>query len=162
MNKKKSTLNSKISIILRWPIINSPPDYLLWSKNHYFETSRFSMCLSNVFTTGPSSSHPDAHWFRLERGWHTLKATCRDFSFPPELLTAESVRLGVRQRSVKIARLKLSSHPNFPSLCSVGYVQNHTRGIYPGHYPTNSFCKLCRAFIPVPGTSVRSVRLSYS
>ena len=25
-------------------------------------------------------------------------------------------------------------------LCSVGYVQNHTRGIYPEYYPTKNFC----------------------
>ena len=42
-------------------------------------------------------------------------------------------------------------------LCSVGYVQNHTRGIYPGYYPTKNFCKFCRTFIPVPGTCVSSV-----
>ena len=46
----------------------------------------------------------------------------------------------------------------FPRLCSVGYVQNHARGIYPGYYPTKNFCKFCRTFIPVPGTSVSSVR----
>ena len=42
-------------------------------------------------------------------------------------------------------------------LCSVGYVQNQTRG----YYPTTTFCKFCRTFIPVPGTSVRYVRHSY-
>ena len=30
--------------------------------------------------------------------------------------------------------------------------------IYPGIARTRNFCKLCRAFIPVPGTSVSSVR----
>ena len=35
---------------------------------------------------------------------------------------------------------------------------NHTRGIYPGYYPTKDSCKFCKAFIPVPGTSVSSVR----
>ena len=49
---------------------------------------------------------------------------------------------------------------NLPRLCSVGYVQNHTRGIYPGYHPTKNFCKFCRTFIPVPETSVSSVRLS--
>ena len=39
-----------------------------------------------------------------------------------------------------------------PRLCSVRYVQNHIRGIYPGYYPTKNFCKFCRTFIPVPGT----------
>ena len=38
---------------------------------------------------------------------------------------------------------------------------NHTRGIYPGYYPTKNFCKFCRTFIPVPGTSGSSVRQSY-
>ena len=30
-------------------------------------------------------------------------------------------------------------------------------GIYPGYYPTYNFCKFCRTFIPVPGTSGCSV-----
>ena len=50
------------------------------------------------------------------------------------------------------------SGSKFSTLCSVGYVQNHTRGIYRGYYPTKNFCKFCRTFIPVPGTSVSSVR----
>ena len=41
---------------------------------------------------------------------------------------------------------------------SVGYVQNHTRGIYPEWYPANKFWKFCKTCIPVPGTSVSSVR----
>ena len=40
-------------------------------------------------------------------------------------------------------------------------MQNHTRGIYPGYYRTENFCKFCRTFIPVPGTSVSSVAVSY-
>ena len=38
---------------------------------------------------------------------------------------------------------------------------NHTRGIYPGYYPTNNFCKICRVLIPVTGTSGSSGRRSY-
>ena len=38
---------------------------------------------------------------------------------------------------------------------------NHTRGIYPGYYPTKKFCEFCRTFIPVPGTSGSYVRHSY-
>ena len=36
---------------------------------------------------------------------------------------------------------------------------NHTRGVYPGYYPTKNFCEFCiyRTFIPVPGTSGSSV-----
>ena len=49
----------------------------------------------------------------------------------------------------------------FPRLCSVGYVQNHTRGIYRRYYPTKNFCKFCRTFIPVPGTCVGYVRHSH-
>ena len=49
------------------------------------------------------------------------------------------------------------THMNFARLCSVGYVRNHTRGFYPGYYPTKNFCKLCRTFIPVPGSYVSSV-----
>ena len=30
---------------------------------------------------------------------------------------------------------------------------DHTRCVYPGYYPVKKTCKLCRAFIPVPGTS---------
>ena len=41
---------------------------------------------------------------------------------------------------------------------SVGYTQNHTRGIYPGYYPANNFCNFCRTLRPVPGTSESSVR----
>ena len=41
---------------------------------------------------------------------------------------------------------------------SVGYTQNDTRGIYPGYYPTNDICNLCRTLIPVPGSSGSSVR----
>ena len=38
---------------------------------------------------------------------------------------------------------------------------NHTRDVYPGYYPdTKNFCKFCRTFIPVPGTSGSSVRQS--
>ena len=40
------------------------------------------------------------------------------------------------------------------SLCSVGYVQNHSRGIT----RTLNYCKLCATFIPIPGTSESSVR----
>ena len=51
----------------------------------------------------------------------------------------------------------------FSRLCSLGYVQNHARGIYPGHYPTKNFRKFCRTFVPVSGTSVSSVRpVSYT
>ena len=38
---------------------------------------------------------------------------------------------------------------------------NRTRGIYPGYNPTKNFCKFCRPFVPVPGTSGDSVRHSY-
>ena len=41
---------------------------------------------------------------------------------------------------------------------SVGYTQNHTRGIYPGYYPTKKLCTICRTLIPVPGTSGCSAR----
>ena len=46
------------------------------------------------------------------------------------------------------------------SICvlSVGYTQNHTRGIYPRYYPTNNFCKFYRTLIPVPRPSESSVR----
>ena len=30
--------------------------------------------------------------------------------------------------------------PNIARLCSSGYAQNHTRGIYPGYYPTKNLC----------------------
>ena len=48
-------------------------------------------------------------------------------------------------------------------LCSVfcRVRTNRTRSIYPGCYPTENSCKLCRAFIPVPGASGSSVRHSY-
>ena len=39
------------------------------------------------------------------------------------------------------------THMNFARLCSVGYVSNHTRGFYPGYYPTKNFCKFCKTFI---------------
>ena len=60
--------------------------------------------------------------------------------------------------------MSLIHRPSYPKeysnvvFCSLGYLQNHTRGIYPAYYPTKNFCKFCRTFIPVPGTSVRSVR----
>ena len=41
---------------------------------------------------------------------------------------------------------------------SVGYTQNHTRGIYPGYYLTKNLCNFCRTLMSVPGTSKRSVR----
>ena len=41
---------------------------------------------------------------------------------------------------------------------SVGYTQNHTRGIYPGYYPTKNICNFCKTLIPVSGTSGSSVR----
>ena len=48
---------------------------------------------------------------------------------------------------------------NLPRLGSDCRVRtNHTRGVYPGYYPTKNFCEFCRTFIPVPGTSVSSVR----
>ena len=36
-----------------------------------------------------------------------------------------------------------------------------TEGIYPGYYPPKILCKICRTFLPVPGTSGSSVRHSY-
>ena len=36
--------------------------------------------------------------------------------------------------------------PNISRLCFLGYVQNHTRGIYPGYYPTKNFCMSARDF----------------
>ena len=41
---------------------------------------------------------------------------------------------------------------------SVGYTQNHTRGIYRGYYPAKNFCNFCRTLILVPGTFGSSVR----
>ena len=61
--------------------------------------------------------------------------------------------------SLQLACLSVSVRlSNITRLCFVEYVPNHTRGIYPGYYPANNFCKLCRAFIPMPGTSVSYVR----
>ena len=40
----------------------------------------------------------------------------------------------------------------------VRYTQNHTRGIYPGYYPTENFCDFCRTLKPLPGISVSSVQ----
>ena len=49
-----------------------------------------------------------------------------------------------------------------PELCviviSVGYTQNHTRGIHPGYYPTKNHCNFCGTLIHAPGTSGSSVR----
>ena len=41
---------------------------------------------------------------------------------------------------------------------SVGYTQNHTRGIHGGYHPSKNFWNFCRTLIPVPGTSGSSVR----
>ena len=50
-------------------------------------------------------------------------------------------------------------YQKIPRLCSVGFVQNiRDRGKYPRCYPTKNFCKFCRTFIPIPGTSVCAVR----
>ena len=49
----------------------------------------------------------------------------------------------------------------FSRLCSVRVRTDRTHGIYPRYYPTKNLCKFCRALIPVPGTSVSSVRHSY-
>ena len=38
------------------------------------------------------------------------------------------------------------------------YLQNRTRGVYPGYYPTKNMWEFCTTLIPVPGTSVSSVR----
>ena len=63
-----------------------------------------------------------------------------------------------------------------PKFCSVGYVQERNGGeIYPRVTRTRHFCRLCMTsipvsrhlcefsttYLPVPGTSVRSVRNSY-
>ena len=38
---------------------------------------------------------------------------------------------------------------DFPRLCSVGYQQNRTRGIYPGFTRTRSFCGFCVTSVPL-------------
>ena len=60
-------------------------------------------------------------------------------------------------------------------LCSAGYVQNHTRGIFPGitrtgtcvssvglHTRTRNLCECCTTFIPIPESSVSSARLCHN
>ena len=63
------------------------------------------------------------------------------------------IRIGLKR-----GRCSVMTPSYFTRLCSVGYVRHHTRGIYPGYYPTKNFCKFYRTFISVPGTSVSSVR----
>ena len=42
-----------------------------------------------------------------------------------------------------------------------GVRTNHTRGNYPGYYPTKNICEFCMTVILVPGTSGSSVQHSY-
>ena len=50
----------------------------------------------------------------------------------------------------------------FIFVLSLGYTQNHTRGIYRGYYPTKNLCNFCGTPTPVPGASGSSVRLCHN
>ena len=68
-------------------------------------------------------------------------------------------------------KMKFTGRKYVPRLCSVGYLQHNTRGIYHWYYPTKdfckfsttfvprtrNFCKFCTTFIPVPVTSLSTV-----
>ena len=58
--------------------------------------------------------------------------------------------------------VSLRSPWKYARLCSVGYVQTVPVVITPGVTLVKDFCKFCGALIPVPRTSGRSVRHSYS
>ena len=47
---------------------------------------------------------------------------------------------------------KYMSQSTFPWLCSIGYVQKRTRGIYLAIYHTRHGCGLCMRFIEIPDT----------
>ena len=68
----------------------------------------------------------------------------------------------VMRKGVQSAHRRKNLH--YFHSCKVVFCRLHTEpypGIYSGYYPTNNLCKFCRTFIPVPGTSVSSVRHSY-